>query len=119
MPGPWSRLVQWLGGYLLRAGARNDFSRTTREPSADPDEELLRLTADTDQAAMVNGHLPALAMIAETVRRVAFAVHRGNHRERDIAELRALLPAAERVDASLGQGFAPRLESVIDRLARS
>src|SRR5262245_50289061 len=119
MPDLWSRFVRWLMTHWLRADARYDFAPSPRAPLADPDDELLRLTADTDLAAVVNGHVPELAMIAETVRRVAFAVQRGDFTARDIADLQALLPAAEQVDASLDQGFAPRLVSVIGRLARS
>jgi len=119
MPDLWSRFIQRLMTSWLRAVARYDFAPSPRAPLTDPADELLRLTADTDEAAMVNEHLPELATIAETVRGVAFAVQRGDFSARDIADLRALLGAAERVDASLGQGFAPRLESVIDRLAQS
>src|SRR5438105_3770719 len=84
-----------LGGALIAAG---DEFRELAPVSNEGAAVLLREVAET---AMLDAHEngdPAAASMARTARRVARAVKRGAYSARDIADLRALLPVAERMD---------------------
>jgi hypothetical protein len=57
-------------------------------------------------------------MVARVTRRVAQAVERGSLTAAHIASLRALLPAAERIDDILDPRFSGTIQGVITWLAR-
>jgi hypothetical protein len=104
-----------LGGALIAAG--DEF----RELAPVSDEGAAVVLREVAEIAMLDTHEygdPAAAAIARTARRVARAVKRGAYSARDIADLRALLPAAEQMDEVATIGLAAELRKVIAWLAR-
>jgi len=104
-----------LGGELIAAG---DEFRQLAPVSNEGAAVLLREVAET---TMLDAHEygdAAAASMARTTRRVARAVKRDAYSARDIADLRALLPVAERMDDVGTSGLAAELRKVIAWLAR-